>query len=176
MNFYCLLADAIAVLHFVLVAFVVGGMAAILAGVACRWAWVRNFWFRAIHLAMIAAVVAESLCGIVCPLTDWEDRLREAGGAPIEPGFLRRPPGPRSAVCRSVPCRLVCLLHRLWPGRAAGLHPGAAAPAARLRKRRVRTTTVNWPVRFTHPTACSARPLSGRRKGGKIACSPLPCS
>jgi hypothetical protein len=86
MNLYCLLADAIAVLHFAIVAFVVLGMAAILAGVAWRWKWVRNFWFRAIHLATIGAVVAESLCGIACPLTNWEDRLREAGGGTIEPG------------------------------------------------------------------------------------------
>jgi len=91
MNLYCLLADAIAVLHFLIVAFVVGGMLVILAGVVRRWTWVRNFWFRAIHLAMIAAVVAESLCGIACPLTDWEDRLREAGGASTEPGsFIGR--------------------------------------------------------------------------------------
>ena len=91
MNIYCCLADAVAVVHFVIVAFVVGGMAAILAGIALHWAWVRNFWFRAVHLAMIAAVTVESLCGIVCPLTNWEDRLREAGGAPSEPGsFIGR--------------------------------------------------------------------------------------
>ena len=33
-------------LHAVYVAFVVLGMAAILAGIALRWQWVRNFWFR----------------------------------------------------------------------------------------------------------------------------------
>jgi hypothetical protein len=91
MNIYCCLADAIAVVHFIFVVFVIGGMAAILAGIVLHWTWIRNFWFRAIHLAMIAAVVAESLCGIACPLTDWEDRLREAGGAPSEPGtFIGR--------------------------------------------------------------------------------------
>ena len=88
MNLYCLLADAILVLHFAYVAFVVGGMAVILAGVALRRPWARNFWFRAVHLAAIALVVAESLCGVLCPLTDWEDRLREAGGAPSEPGWF----------------------------------------------------------------------------------------
>jgi hypothetical protein len=91
MNLYCLLADAIVVLHFAFVAFVAGGLVAILAGVLFHWAWVRNFWFRAVHLAMIAVVVAESLCGIACPLTEWEDRLREAGGAPVEAGsFIGR--------------------------------------------------------------------------------------
>ncbi len=91
MNFYLFLADAIVVLHFAYVAFVVGGLAAILAGIALRRPWVRNFWFRALHLLMIAVVVAESLCGVLCPLTEWEDRLREAGGASTEPGsFIGR--------------------------------------------------------------------------------------
>jgi hypothetical protein len=84
MNIYCCLADAIAVLHLAYVAFVVFGMAAILTGIVFRWTWVRNFWFRSVHLAMIAVVVAESLLGILCPLTDWEDRLRAAGGMPIK--------------------------------------------------------------------------------------------
>ena len=91
MNIYCCLADAIAVVHFVIVVFVGGGMAAILAGIVLHWTWIRNFWFCAVHLMMIAAVVAESLCGIICPLTNWEDRLREAGGAPSEPeSFIGR--------------------------------------------------------------------------------------
>ncbi len=91
MNLYCLLADAIAVLHFCFVAFVAGGMAVIWLGIALHWAWVRNFWFRAIHLAMIALVVVESLLDILCPLTKWENRLRSAGGESLEPGsFIGR--------------------------------------------------------------------------------------
>lgn len=91
MNFYCILADVIVVLHFAFVAFVAGGMIAILAGIALRKAWARNFWFRVGHLAAIAVVVAESLCGVLCPLTEWEDRLREAGGGTAEPGsFIGR--------------------------------------------------------------------------------------
>ena len=91
MNVYVFLADAIVLLHFAYVVFIVFGMAAILAGVALGWRWVRNFWFRAIHFLMIAVVVAESLCGILCPLTEWEDRLRELGGEASEPGsFIGR--------------------------------------------------------------------------------------
>jgi len=89
--FYRLLADAIAIMHFGYVAFVVLGMAAILTGIVLRWSWVRNFWFRALHFVMIAVVAAESLGGILCPLTDWEDRLRELGGEANEPGsFIGR--------------------------------------------------------------------------------------
>lgn len=86
MAFYRCLADVVVVLHFAYVVFVVGGMTAILAGVVLRWRWVRNFWFRGIHFLMIAVVAGESLCGILCPLTEWEDRLRErAGEPPAEP-------------------------------------------------------------------------------------------
>ena len=45
------------------------------AGAGCA-----NFWFRVIHLGMIGVVVAESLAGITCPLTDWEKQLRRLGG------------------------------------------------------------------------------------------------
>jgi hypothetical protein len=91
MAFYRFLADSIAVVHFAYVAFVVVGTVAILAGAARGWRWVRNFWFRAVHFLMIAVVVIESLCGVLCPLTDWEDRLRELAGEPNEPGsFIGR--------------------------------------------------------------------------------------
>lgn len=91
MTLYRFLADAVVLVHFAYVAFVVLGMAAILAGIALRWRWVRNFWFRGVHFLMIAVVVAESLCGVLCPLTEWEDRLRELAGEPNEPGsFIGR--------------------------------------------------------------------------------------
>lgn len=91
MNFYRILADFVVVVHFAYVVFVVLGMAAIVLGILLRWQWVRNFWFRATHFAMIAVVALESLCGILCPLTEWEDRLRERAGDQIEPSsFIGR--------------------------------------------------------------------------------------
>ena len=91
MNVYRFLADVVVVLHFGYVAFVVLGLAAILVGIALGWRWVRNFWFRMVHFLMIAVVVAESLCGVLCPLTEWEDRLRALGGEANEPGsFIGR--------------------------------------------------------------------------------------
>jgi hypothetical protein len=91
MNVYRWLADAVVVLHVAYVGFVMLGLAAILAGAVLHWTWVRNFWFRAVHFLMIAIVVAESLCGVLCPLTEWEDRLREAAGETTEPGsFIGR--------------------------------------------------------------------------------------
>jgi hypothetical protein len=74
------LADVIVVFHACYVSFVVFGLAAILAGIVFRWAWVRNFWFRAIHLVMIGIVVGEALAGVPCPLTAWEHQLRTLAG------------------------------------------------------------------------------------------------
>ena len=45
-------------------------------GAAFGWRWVRNPWFRYLHLAAIAFVAGEALLGIACPLTVWEDLLR----------------------------------------------------------------------------------------------------
>jgi hypothetical protein len=91
MNCYRLLADAVLALHFAYVAFVVVGLMAILLGVVLHWSWVRNFWFRTIHVLMIAVVVVESLFGILCPLTEWEDHFRELAGERSAPGsFIGR--------------------------------------------------------------------------------------
>jgi Protein of Unknown function (DUF2784) len=72
-----LLADAILIFHFLFVLFVVGGLPAIWIGAWLKLGFVRNIWFRVIHLAAILFVVGESLFGIVCPLTIWEDNLRQ---------------------------------------------------------------------------------------------------
>jgi len=69
-------ADAILLLHFLFVAFVVGGLAATWLGAALGWRWVRNLRFRVAHLVAILFVAAESIAGIWCPLTVWEDALR----------------------------------------------------------------------------------------------------
>ena len=58
-------------------------------GVVLRWKWVRNPWFRAIHLIAIGIVVAESLAGIPCPLTVWERQLRKMAGQIGYHGRLR---------------------------------------------------------------------------------------
>ena len=75
-----MLADLIVVFHAAYVSFVVLGLVAILVGIAFRWKWVRNPWFRWIHITMIGIVVAEALAGIPCPLTVWERQLREGAG------------------------------------------------------------------------------------------------
>ncbi len=66
-----LLADAVLLLHFGFLAFVVGGAALV-------WRWPRMAWLHLPALAWGAYVV---LAGEICPLTPLENALRQAGGA-----------------------------------------------------------------------------------------------
>jgi hypothetical protein len=74
-----LLADALLALHSAIAAFIVGGLILVWIGAPLGWGWVRNPWFRYLHLAAILFVAGEGLIGMACPLTVWEDLLR--GGA-----------------------------------------------------------------------------------------------
>jgi hypothetical protein len=82
-----LVADAILVLHFLFVLFVTGGLLLIWIGAWRGWSWVRNPAFRIAHLIAIAYVAGESLAGMACPLTEWEDALR---GAASDKSFIAR--------------------------------------------------------------------------------------
>lgn len=85
-----IVADAVLSLHVAFVVFVVLGLLLIVFGGIRDWGWIRNSWFRAIHLAGIAIVVAQAWFGIVCPLTTLEMRLREqAGQAHYEGSFIQ---------------------------------------------------------------------------------------
>ena len=77
---YRLLADIVLVIHFAFVAFVVIGLLITWLGYFLNWAFVRNFYFRAVHILSMAVVLLETVFGIVCPLTDWEIQLRKLGG------------------------------------------------------------------------------------------------
>ena len=79
-------ADLVTAIHAGYVAFVVAGFVAILIGGAAHWHWVRNFYFRVVHLAMILLVCCEALMGATCPLTVWENALRVRAG---EQGYSR---------------------------------------------------------------------------------------
>jgi hypothetical protein len=74
------LADVVLVIHFGFVAFVIGGLVLIICGGYCGWGWIRNRWFRALHLAAIAVVVIPTWFEIICPLTTLEMYLREKAG------------------------------------------------------------------------------------------------
>jgi hypothetical protein len=84
------LADVILVLHAIVVLFNIGALPVIWVGYFRGWAFVRNFYFRIVHLLLIGVVAAESVFGIMCPLTTWEDALRSSRGTgPLrQNGFL----------------------------------------------------------------------------------------
>jgi ABC-type cobalamin transport system permease subunit len=70
------LADAILLIHALVVAFVVLGAAYIWIGVHYSWPGVRAPLFRYTHLGVMLFVAAQAVIGRVCPLTIWEDELR----------------------------------------------------------------------------------------------------
>jgi hypothetical protein len=82
-----MLADAVLVLHFTIVIFITAGLPLIYLGAAAGWAWVREWRWRALHLAAILIVAIEAVLGLTCPLTVWEDLLR---GHRTGNGFIER--------------------------------------------------------------------------------------
>ena len=125
-----ILADVIVVAHAAYVGFVVLGLVAILAGVAFRWQWVRNPWFRWTHLTMIGIVVAEALAGIPCPLTVWEHQLRKGAGQVAYAGDFIGYWTHRLLFFRAEPWVFTVRLHSLWPRSPGGIHSGATSAAS----------------------------------------------
>ena len=88
---YAVLADVVVALHVSYVGYVVVGQLAIWLGLSLRCRWARNFWFRVTHLFAIAVVALEAAMGWRCPLTVWEDQLRELAGQTVGTGsFMGR--------------------------------------------------------------------------------------
>lgn len=86
---YRVAADVVVVIHVAYVLFVIFGLLLTMVGGLAGWKWVRNRWFRWIHLTMIGIVVFETWLGITCPLSVWEWQLREwAGEASYRGDFI----------------------------------------------------------------------------------------
>ena len=86
---YQTLANAVLVLHFAVVIFVVLGLPAVLVGNWRGWSWVNYFWWRVVHLLAIGVVVVQAWLGHYCGLTVLESNLREmAGQAGYERSFI----------------------------------------------------------------------------------------
>src|SRR5579859_85740 len=82
-----MLADAIVIVHLLIVLFILLGVPIVYLGAALHWTWVRGWRWRILHVGAILFVAAESLFGITCPLTLWEDTLR---GRQTAGGFIER--------------------------------------------------------------------------------------
>ncbi len=86
MFLYQALADAVLLLHALLVVFIVAGLLLTLVGGQRQWLWVRNWWFRIAHLGCIVVVVVLAWADRLCPLTSAEIWLRSQAGASIYSG------------------------------------------------------------------------------------------
>jgi hypothetical protein len=85
------LADLLVVVHSAYVAFVVFGLVLVWIGLVRGWRWVRDPWFRILHLIAIGIVGIEAVFDVECPVTVWERDLREAAGqTPSEMSFVGR--------------------------------------------------------------------------------------
>jgi len=89
LHLYQILADAVLLLHFGIVVFVVAGLGLIVVGNRQGWPWANALWFRLLHILAIAIVVAQAWLGAICPLTLLESWLRtRAGGAAYDGSFI----------------------------------------------------------------------------------------
>ena len=89
-SLYHYLADAVLLLHVLFVVFVVVSLLLIVVGGYRHWPWIRNGWFRLVHLCCIAIVVIQSWVGLMCPLTTLEMWFRgRAGGEQYDGGFIQ---------------------------------------------------------------------------------------
>jgi Protein of Unknown function (DUF2784) len=75
------LALAVLAVHLAVIAFNLFGLVAVPLGAWRGWGFVRVFWWRALHLACLAAVALQALFGRACFLTLWEAAL-EGTSAP----------------------------------------------------------------------------------------------
>ena len=77
---WAILADLVLTVHVAFVLFIVGGLLLIWIGGVAGWRWIRNRWFRYLHLGAMGIVLIETLIGMICPLTEWEAALRHRAG------------------------------------------------------------------------------------------------
>ena len=130
---YLLLADAVLAFHFGVILFNLFGMVVIPLGAWRGWDFVRIFWWRALHVAILALVAVQAVLQQVCFLTAWQsDLLRCAGEAASDQPLIARVvnrlifwPLPLwfFAALYIAICAYVLLLWRLVPPR----HPRSAA-------------------------------------------------
>jgi len=88
---YSALADAVLAFHLGVVLFNCFGLVAIPLGAWRGWAFVRVFWWRALHVAILALVAVQAVLGQVCVLTDWQAALlRRAGESASDAPLIAR--------------------------------------------------------------------------------------
>jgi hypothetical protein len=133
---YELWADTLLGCHAIFIVCVALGFIFIIVGGIRQWSWAANFWWRAAHLSATVFVAANAWFGKICPLTVWENRLRETAGGDGYPGsflgyWLQKAvyhdwPLWAFAVAYTVFVILVLLTWVIWPPRWPRPHSGGA--------------------------------------------------
>ena len=62
------------------------GLVLIFLGYILKWSWVRNPWFRVVHIVIIGVVIIQSWIGVTCPFTSLEMALRSKAGVEVYSG------------------------------------------------------------------------------------------
>lgn len=89
-DLYQLAADIVLLVHAGIVLFILGSVLLIVAGGFLKWGFVRNLFFRLLHLLAIGIVVLQAWLGRLCPLTSLEMWLREqVGGGAYQMSFIQ---------------------------------------------------------------------------------------
>jgi hypothetical protein len=79
-HLYSLLARLVLVVHLAIIVFNVVGLVVIPLGAWRGWRFVRIWWWRALHLAILALVAIQALLARACFLTLWQAALQQRGG------------------------------------------------------------------------------------------------
>ena len=66
--------------HLAVILFNLFGLIAVPLGAWRGWAFVRVFWWRALHLAALAVVALQAVFGRACFLTLWQSALLQSAG------------------------------------------------------------------------------------------------
>lgn len=74
------LASLILYIHVVVIGFNVFGLVVIPIGAWRGWKFVRIFWWRALHLAILGVVAFQALFDRICFLTLWQNELLRGAG------------------------------------------------------------------------------------------------
>jgi hypothetical protein len=88
---YSLLAQLVLAVHVGIILFNVAGLVLIPLGAWRGWSFVRIWWWRALHLAILALVAVQALLARACFLTLWQSALqRDAGETASSAPLIQR--------------------------------------------------------------------------------------
>ncbi len=88
---FSVMAGMVLALHVGVILFNLFGLIAIPLGAWRGWAFVRIFWWRALHVAILAVVALQAVLEQACFLTLWQSELlRRAGEAASDAPLIER--------------------------------------------------------------------------------------